>query len=274
MLISNFNLYKNEWLDLVFDKRNKEYGAYNIRQNYAGNLTRALLISVVTIVGAAVAIGAAIKVDPPATTTTVVDLTPIKPPPSSKPKDPVKPKTAATPPAKASLPAKAIKFVIPVPTSEPITEEMPDIDELARTNVGPATVDGPSVEDPKIPEPDPGSGGGSGRDITESAPVTTADLSVLPTPFGGNDGWSKFLHKNLRYPQQAVDAEKSGKVWISFIIEKDGSLTDIKMLRGPGFGMDEEALRVLKMAPAWKPGIQYGHAVRVQYTIPINFALE
>ena len=83
----------------------------------------------------------------------------------------------------------------------------------------------------------------------------------------------KFLKKNLRYPDQAIDAEKSGRVLISFVVEKDGTLTDIKILRGPGYGMDEEALRVVKKAPAWTPGIQRGKPVRVAFTLPINFSL-
>ena len=65
----------------------------------------------------------------------------------------------------------------------------------------------------------------------------------------------------------------SGRVFISFVVEKNGQLTDIKVLRGLGYGTDEEAVRVLKKSPKWKPGIQNGRAVRVQYTIPIAFQL-
>jgi len=72
----------------------------------------------------------------------------------------------------------------------------------------------------------------------------------------------------------AIDQHIQGKVWVSFIIEADGKLSNFKIERGVGYGLDEEALRVLKLAPAWKPGIQNGHAVRVQYNIPINFQLS
>lgn len=275
MLISNFNLYKAEWLDLVFAKRNKEYGAYNIRQHYAENLTRALLISVVTVVGAALAVGAAVRVEPPTTTTTVVDLTPIKPPPSAKAKEePVKPKEEK--PAKAAEPIKTEKFVTMVVTSEPVVDDPPTIIELEKAVVGSVSVDGPSAAPGVNPEPVTTSSGiGTGPDVTESdEPYNTTVLSVMPAPVGGDAAWTKFLKKNLRYPEQAVEEGKNGKVWISFVIEKDGTLTDIKVLKGAGYGMDEEALRVLRKAPAWTPGVMAGRPVRVQFTLPINFALS
>lgn len=272
MLISNFNLYKNEWLDLVFDKRNKEYGAYNIRQHYAENLTRALLISVVVVVSGAVAIGAAIKVEPRETVpTVVVDLAKI-PPPSTPPKkeEPVK---AELEKPKAAEPVKTKQFVQMVVTANPVEIDPPSLPELEHVAVGSQNIEGPANGPINAPV-EPSTGSGAGEDITESDAIhSTGVLSVLPAPVGGEAAWTKFLKKNLRYPDQAVEQEKSGKVWISFVIEKDGTLTDIKVMRGPGYGMDEEALRVLKKAPAWTPGIQRGKPVRVAFTLPINFSL-
>jgi len=272
MLISNFNLYKNEWLDLVFDKRNKEYGAYNIRQHYAENLTRALLISVVVVVSGAVAIGAAIKVEPKLTdndrVVAVVDIKPPSAPP--KKEEPVK---AELEKPKAAEPVKTRQYVEMVPTATPTEVEPATIDELKNVAVGPANVDGPA-NGPTSALPETGTNTGPGEDITESDAIhSTEVLSVLPAPVGGDEAWIKFLKKNLRYPPQAIDEEKSGKVWISFVIEKDGTLTDIKVMKGAGYGMDEEALRVLKKAPAWTPGIQRGKPVRVAFTLPINFSL-
>jgi protein TonB len=272
MLISNFNLYKNEWLDLVFDKRNKEYGAYNIRQHYAENLTRALLISVVVVVSGAVAIGAAIKVEPKLTDNDrVVAVVDIKPPSAKTKEEIVKPELEK--PAKAAEPVKTRQYVEMVPTATPTDVEPASIDELEHVAVGPANVDGPA-NGPTSALPETGTNTGTGEDITESDAIhSTGVLSVLPAPVGGEAAWTKFLKKNLRYPDQAVEQEKSGKVWISFVIEKDGTLTDIKVMKGPGYGMDEEALRVLRKAPAWTPGIQRGKPVRVAYTLPINFSL-
>jgi len=274
MLISNFNLCKTEWLDLVFDKRNKDYGAYNIRQHYAENLTRALLISVVVVVGGAVALGAAIKVETvEPVPTVVIDLTKIQPPSATpKKEEPVKPELEK--PAKAAEPVQTKKFVEMVVTANPTEAEPPTIDQLVDVAVGSANVEG-ADNGPKNTLVEASTGTGPGEEVTENtAPVGVEALSVLPAPVGGDAAWTKFLMKNLRYPPQAVDEGKSGKVWISFIIEKDGSLTDIKVMRGPGYGMDQEALRVLKKAPAWTPGIQRGKPVRVQFTLPINFALS
>ena len=81
------------------------------------------------------------------------------------------------------------------------------------------------------------------------------------------------MQKHLKYPDGAVEGHIQGKVWLSFIIERDGHLSNITVDRGPGYGLDEEALRVLKLAPAWKPGMQNGQPVRVKYNIPINFQL-
>jgi protein TonB len=96
----------------------------------------------------------------------------------------------------------------------------------------------------------------------------------MPEPIGGEKAWAKFLNKNLRFPYEAQQAGVSGRVILSFIIEKDGSLSNIVIERGAGNGFDEEALRVLKLAKAWKPGMQNGLPVRVKYDIPINFQLS
>ena len=96
----------------------------------------------------------------------------------------------------------------------------------------------------------------------------------MPQPFGGEAAWAKFLQKNLHYPPAAIEAHAQGKVFLSFIIEKDGHITDIVVEKGVGYGLDEEAVRVLKLAPAWKPGIQNGHQVRVKFTMPISFQLS
>jgi len=82
------------------------------------------------------------------------------------------------------------------------------------------------------------------------------------------------LLANITYPQQAKKDSIAGRVFINFIIEKDGSVSNVKVLRGIGSGCDEEAVRVVSSMPKWKPGIQNGEAVRVSYNIPIKFALH
>jgi periplasmic protein TonB len=91
---------------------------------------------------------------------------------------------------------------------------------------------------------------------------------------GGEEGLYAFLHKHTVYPQFAKEVGISGKVYITFVVEKDGRITDAKVVRGIGGGCDEEALRVVNMMPTWKPGLQRGHAVRVQFIMDIKFTLN
>ncbi|KAA9353738.1 TonB family protein [Larkinella humicola] len=91
---------------------------------------------------------------------------------------------------------------------------------------------------------------------------------------GGMVGLTRFINENLRYPEAAQKAHVSGKVFLSFVINTDGSFQDIQVLKGFGFGADEEAIRVLKAMPRWKPATQDGKLVRVKYNLPIKFELE
>lgn len=90
---------------------------------------------------------------------------------------------------------------------------------------------------------------------------------------GGNDALDKFIKNNLRYPVIAKENRIEGKVYVSFVVEKDGKLTDIKVMRGLGNGCDEEAIRTINLMPKWTPGKQEGKNVRVRYVLPISFKL-
>ena len=99
-------------------------------------------------------------------------------------------------------------------------------------------------------------------------------VEQMPEFPGGEEAIREFVAKNIQYPQKAIDAGAYGRVFVGFVIEPDGSVSNVTLLRGIGFGCDEEAMRVVKMMPKWKPGMQKGEAVRVSYMIPINFKLE
>lgn len=103
-------------------------------------------------------------------------------------------------------------------------------------------------------------------------PIFTAVDESASFP-NGMEGLFQFLSKNIRYPAQAKEGNVQGKVFVTFVVEKDGELSNIKVIRGIGSGCDEEAIRILKLSPKWNPGKQNGKAVRQQYTIPINFSL-
>ncbi|WP_316830751.1 TonB family protein [Pedobacter aquatilis] len=99
-------------------------------------------------------------------------------------------------------------------------------------------------------------------------------IEKVPEFPGGMNKFYEYLSKSIKYPESAQDNNVQGKVWLSFTVEKNGNLTDIKVTRGLGSGTDEEAKRVLEESPKWIPGIQNGKAVRVKYNININFTLD
>ncbi len=107
---------------------------------------------------------------------------------------------------------------------------------------------------------------------TEEEPIFTVVEESASFP-GGMQELYKYVGSNLVYPQQARETGTQGKVFITFVVEKDGSLTDVKVLRDIGSGCGEEAVRVVKSMPKWKPAKQRGKAVRMQFNLPISFTL-
>lgn len=98
-------------------------------------------------------------------------------------------------------------------------------------------------------------------------------VETQPEPVGGMKSFYEYVSKNLSYPGLARRNNIEGRVYIEFVVEKDGSLTDIKVIKGIGGGCDDEALRIIKEAPKWKPGKQRGRPVRVKMVLPIFFQL-
>jgi periplasmic protein TonB len=95
-----------------------------------------------------------------------------------------------------------------------------------------------------------------------------------PAPVGGYEAFYKYISKNIKYPDQARRIGVEGKVFVQFVVDKDGSLTNVEVLKGIGSGCDEEAVRVIKSAPNWSPGKQRGRPVRVRMSVPIAFKLS
>ena len=97
---------------------------------------------------------------------------------------------------------------------------------------------------------------------------------VMPQFPGGDQAMMKFVSENVQYPEEAKEKEISGRVFVSFIVEKDGSIGETEVVKGIGGGCDEEAVRVVKAMPKWKPGKEKGKPVRVSYMMPIFFKLQ
>lgn len=104
-------------------------------------------------------------------------------------------------------------------------------------------------------------------------PDTTVYTIVEKQPEfpGGLQSLSEYMQTNVQYPDQAAKAKIKGKVYTTFIVEPDGRLTDMRIMQGLGYGCDEEAIRVVKAMPSWKPGSQSGRPLRTKYTLPIAF---
>jgi len=272
MLISKFDLCKSEWLELVFAKRNKEYGAYYLRQHYAGNIVKAMFITFTTVTALFFTAGILMGHKPTDIFRRIdVPLQQIQPPPVPPKKEEVHSMRKSAPP---KPPVSTVKVVPPVVTDKPVDDDPPKLIEIAGKAIGSETVKVPGGEGKPAPIESGEGNGGTGTKIDENQPYDVNGIDVQPEPVGGAAAWSKFLQKNLRYPGEAIDKGISGKVYVSFIVEKNGSLSSFAVVRGAGYGMDEEAMRVLKKAPAWKPGMQNGQPVRVKYVLPLNFVLS
>ena len=96
----------------------------------------------------------------------------------------------------------------------------------------------------------------------------------MPQFPGGEAKMFVYLARYIKYPQAAKEAKISGKVYVQFVVEKNGSISEAKVIRGLGSGCDQEALRVVRRMPIWVPGEQRGKKVRVKYVLPINFVLR
>ena len=99
-------------------------------------------------------------------------------------------------------------------------------------------------------------------------------VEEMPAFPGGEAKLMEYVGKNIKYPQIARETGIQGRVFVGFVVEPDGSISNVKLLRGIGGGCDEEAMRVIKSLPKWKPGKQRGKAVRVSYQIPVFFKLQ
>jgi periplasmic protein TonB len=111
------------------------------------------------------------------------------------------------------------------------------------------------------------------EEVVEEAPIFTVVESMPEFP-GGFQELYNFLGNNIKYPVMAKESGIQGRVFVTFVVERDGSITDVRIIRGIGGGCDEEAIRVVESMPKWQPGKQRGKPVRVQYNLPVRFTLQ
>lgn len=268
------NLFKSDWVDTIFEGRNQEYGAYVLRKENGRVMLLALLIGAaifsLAISGPVIAKMIANSKDEAPTDTTIdtkvvmMDIIePAKPiePPIEKPIVQKETKTIQ----------EVVKHVPPVIVDkETVQQEVTTVDELKDKIAGSKNVEADLDAGEVVIE-------GAHSTITNDAEVVENPnqiyeaVEVSPSYPGGLNAFRTFVGRNYSLN---VDRDLKGKVLVQFVVEKDGSLTDIKVIRDIGHGSGAEAVRVLKRAQKWNPGIQNGRAVRVRYTLPIDINIS
>jgi protein TonB len=255
------DLLKQQWLDIVFEGRNKLYGAYQLRkQNPRMTMTALGLGAIIFAFLVSMPLIASFlphsKDDDDALHTKIVT---IKLPPKQKPPENLPP----PPPPPPQI--DQVKFVKPVVAkAEEVVEDPPKIKELENKKVGDETIKGDPDAPPTI---DPV--GNGPKDVVEddNKLYNMAGIEVKPEFPGGIKKFYDFVANNYKAPDEEG---LKGRVFVSFVVEKDGSLTDIKVIRDIGYGTGNEAIRVLRRSPKWTPAEQNGRKVRCTYQLPIN----
>ncbi|RIV22302.1 energy transducer TonB [Fibrisoma montanum] len=263
--------------DIVFANRNKAYGAYTLRKEYPKIVTRALIIGgvIFTLGVLTPTIITALAPEPEEQAMVEVDLMKLPPPPI----DPNEPPPPPPPPVEVPK-VNTVKFLPPeVKPDEEVPEETPPpaVEELKEAVAAEKTQEGDPNAEEVIAAPEAITGPTRVEAAVEAAPKEEEIFTVVeqqPEFTGGMAALGQYLSKNIRYPAAAQRANVSGRVFVSFVVNTDGSIQDVAVLKGLGFGTDEEAVRVVKSMPKWRPGKQSGRPVRVKFNLPINFTLE
>jgi protein TonB len=280
--------------DIVFEHRNKLYGAFELRKSYASSLKKATLLGIAksyasslkkaTLLGIAALLfvtGSSFiyfKSQPEKTIGGIVlDVENWYEPPVEKEIVKVIP----PPLAKAETPPLVKQVVLlppnPLPDNLDFIEVVPPkVSEMDNALISNRNVDGIDAITIVFDAPPPFPVADIDVVITDIGKTDTPFLTVeiMPEFIGGVSELYKWLGNNLRYPSAAVNAGVEGKVFVKFIVEKDGKISKPEVLKGIGFGCDEEALKSLRKMPNWKPGMQNGKPVLVYFTIPIVFKLQ
>lgn len=252
--------------EIVFEHRNKAYGAYYLRKLYNKHVTRSLLLAItILIVGLAYPLASSYyaqkrsKYLEKSATAEFINM--------DRPKEEAPPPPPPPPPPPEALEQK-VKFVAPVVTTDEVVET-PDIfnqDDLNKKTVNEAVAVAEEVTTKEAVQ--------EVIEVEESKKEIFTIVEEMPSFPGGPSELQKYLATNISYPQSATENGIQGTVYVSFVVDSKGNVTDVKVLRGIGGGCDEEAIRVVKAMPQWHPGKQNGKNVRVLYNMPIYFKLN
>lgn len=277
--MSKIDLISNEWTDLVFEGRNQAYGAYKLRKGTAKRNVWALII--VGLAAALLYLGLQLQkmaeANKKVENTQAVELAKLNT--EKKEAKVEKKEIIKQEPEKVVEQVKSsVKFTAPVikKDSEVNEEDEIKLDEVQKSDkaVGAFTVEGndevggavlKAKEDIAAPEPP--------KHVVEETKIFIV-VEQMPMYPGGDGALMGYLRDNIHYPTVAAENGVQGRVVVGFVVERDGSITDVKILRGVDPSLDREAMRVVKNMPKWTPGKQNGSAVRVKYQVPVSFRLQ
>lgn len=251
--------------DLVFEGRNKSYGAYELRQKYGRHIMLALLISTGLYLVAFITpyLVTLLTPEPKVEPKKEIKYTELSEPPPIDKNTPPPPPPDMPPP-----PPKTIKFTPPVikPDEEVKDEDIPPpMEEIQKAEVSTVTeVDPNASYDFSAQET---------QVVEEKKPEIFMYVEQMPEFPGGQTELIKYLQKNLRYPAAARENGIEGKVVLQFVVDESGKISDLQVVRDIGGGCAEEAERVVRNMPPWKPGKQNGNAVKVYFKLPVTFKL-
>ena len=247
---------------LVFEGRNQAYGAFVLRRDSVKRLMMAVGGSVVFF-GLAIgtpkiieALGGGEEEVVEAKKIVDVNLELFE---EEKKEEPPPPPVEVPPPPKI----ETVQFTALEAVDEPVEEPPPTQEVLEETTASTVTQEGEKGEDAPPPPPP-----------VEEEVMMFAAVEEKPTFPGGEAEFYKYLGKNVKYPQMEAEQGIEGRVFVEFVVDKDGSITEVRTVRGVSAGLDKEATRVMKASPKWSPGKQNGRPVKVRYVIPINFDLR
>ncbi len=277
--MAKIDLIDNNWTDLVFEGKNKEYGAYVLRRDTGKRNVKAIIwvmIAIALIFAIAyanLAIQNAMKQN--AAIETDVELSKLAQKKEAKVerKEPVKVEVEQKVVEKVK---SSVKFTAPeIKKDDEVKpeDEIKSQDDLSKTNtaIGTFDVKGNDEAEGEVLK---------AKEVVVDEKPKEEETKVfdvveqMPSFPGGDAELMKFLHDHMKYPAVAEENGIQGRVICTFVVERDGSITDVKVIKSVDPSLDKEAIRVLKSMPKWIPGKQNGSAVRVKYTVPVTFRLQ
>lgn len=275
--MSKIDLVSNDWIELVFQGRNQAYGAYKLRKGTTKRNVISLIIVLLTAVLAFSAVAIKKIVDDNAAKVAATQVTEISKLDMAKKKAEVKKQIKVEPEKVVERVKSSVKFTAPVIKKDSEVkpeDELKTQDQLMenKSAIGSFDVKGNDDANGEVLK--------AKEVIAQPEPPKQEENKVfdvveqMPSFPGGNSALMQYLNSNVRYPVVAQENGVQGRVTVSFVVEKDGSITDVNVVRSVDPSLDKEASRVVKSMPNWIPGKQNGSAVRVKYNVPVSFKLQ